>query len=52
MNDQESKEEGFGYDEEEEEEVGEEISTEGKEGGTGAGQHTEQSLFSHCDGIF
>lgn len=39
MNDQESEEEGFGYDEEEEEEVGEEISTEGKEGGTGAGQN-------------
>ena len=40
MNDQESEEseeEGFGYDEEEEE-VGEEISTEGEEGGTGAGQ--------------
>lgn len=41
MNDQESEEEGFGYDEEEEEEeeMGEEISTEGKEGGTGAGQN-------------
>ena len=38
MNDQDSKEEGFGYDEEEEE-VGEEISTEGKEGGTGADQN-------------
>ena len=40
MNDQESEEseeEGFGYDEEEEE-VGEEISTEGEEGGTGACQ--------------
>ena len=36
MNDQEeSEEEGFGYDDKEEE-VGEEISTEGEEGGTGA----------------
>ena len=36
MNDQEeSEEDGFGYDDEEEE-VGEEISTEGEEGGTGA----------------
>ena len=38
MNDQEeSEEDGFGYDDEEEE-VGEEISTEGEEGGTGACQ--------------